>query len=47
MDIDIDYERQKAARLRRILEAESKKDVEGVGGRWQSQRRKNRPGGRL
>ena len=47
MEIDIDEERQRAARLRRLLEAESMKDVEGVGGRWHARRGKNRPGGRL
>lgn len=47
MHVDIEEERRNAERIRRLLEQESMKDVEGVRGRWQAKRGKNRPGGRL
>ncbi len=47
MDVDIEEERRNAERIKRLLQQESMKDVDGVRGRWQAKRGKSRPGGRL
>lgn len=47
MSDDLDEERARARRIRRLIDAEAVKDVRGLGGEWRSGRVRGRKGGRL